>query len=209
MNQTTNTSFRENAFGNAVCIMGPFCRCLNLLPNVAHEFFACGYLTNRYMYRPGLLSPSCAQTSHMYIQIGILGLKYRLFLNISLNKGIFEPEFPKITSEWAHDKEILLSQGYVFDQIFLSQEYPIKNRSRTPSQFFFGVPPPPHPHPHPLISLSQFPYHSLQYANIAIFPGVTDPMRVWWYLTRGDNFQQKKQSGSEPAYDNTSEKWHR
>ena len=46
---------------------------------------------------------------------------------------------------WAHDQEILLSQGYVFDQNFLSQGYPIKNRSRTPCQQFFGVSPPPPP----------------------------------------------------------------
>ena len=40
---------------------------------------------------------------------------------MSFHKGIFELKFLKIMSEWAHDQEILVSQGYVFNQIFLSQ----------------------------------------------------------------------------------------
>ena len=63
---------------------------------------------------------------------GILWLiDYRLFLKKkSLNKGLFELKFIKIMSEWTHDQEILLSQGYVFDEFFLS-------RSKiTPLRFF-------------------------------------------------------------------------
>ena len=40
-------------------------------------------------------------------------------------------------SEWAHDQEILPSQGYVFNQIFLSQGYLIENQSRTPPSKIF------------------------------------------------------------------------
>ena len=37
------------------------------------------------------------------------------------------------------------SQGYAFDQIFLSPRYPVKNRSRTPpTKYFYPPPPPPH-----------------------------------------------------------------
>ena len=86
-----------------------------------------------------------------------------IFLPKSLAKGIF---FMKPPRKWhlgaklapvfgkfllkreflVHDQEMLLSQGYVFDQNFLSQGYPIKNRSRTPpSKFFLSTPPPPPP----------------------------------------------------------------
>ena len=51
-------------------------------------------------------------------------------------------KFLKIMQKWARDQEMLLSQGYVFDQNFLSQGYPIENRCRTPpSKFFRSTPP--------------------------------------------------------------------
>ena len=43
----------------------------------------------------------------------------------------------------AHDQEILLSQGYVFDQNFLSQGYPMENWSRTPPSNIFRSTTPP------------------------------------------------------------------
>ena len=40
---------------------------------------------------------------------------------------------------------MVLSQGYVFDQIFLSQGHPTENRSRTPPSIFFRITPSPGP----------------------------------------------------------------
>ena len=77
------------------------------------------------------------------LRICVLGLNYHLFWEISLTKGIFGLKFLKITWEWAHDQVMVLSHGYVFDQISLSQGYPIQNRSRTPHQNFLQYPLPP------------------------------------------------------------------
>ena len=78
----------------------------------------------------------------------LFGAKLWSFFGKFLNKGIFGIKLLKIMWEWAHDQEILLRQGYVFDQNFLSQGFPIKNRSHTPPlNFFWVLPPPPHPTP--------------------------------------------------------------
>ena len=47
------------------------------------------------------------------------------FRKIFLTKVIYGLKFLKVTSKWGYDQEMALSQGNVFDQIFLSRGYPI------------------------------------------------------------------------------------
>ena len=46
-------------------------------------------------------------------------------------------------SDWVHGQEILLSQGYFFNQTILSQGYPIENCSPTPQSKIFSEYTPP------------------------------------------------------------------
>ena len=92
------------------------------------------------LYEPRFLSQGCifgkySLAKGMFLtrtpKNGHLRAKLCFFLwKISLNKGIFGLKFLKIMQEWAH--EIVLSQGYVFNQNFPSQGYPIENQRRTP-----------------------------------------------------------------------------
>ena len=43
------------------------------------------------------------------------------FLKVSLTKGLFSLKFFKIMYKKAHDQEMVLSQGYVLDQIIFSR----------------------------------------------------------------------------------------